>query len=213
MRNFDGAGAAGGVGPHFIGTLGGRYKVYVVPAMPADAFVMGYKGNSYATLVIDDSIDVSALEKGDIVEFIYDINGKVVFYPGTVLGYKLVFDCSEKEPSWTVDPEIAGGRRIYIKGDTGYGDYYRARVQASYGNVMHVKDGVVKFCGTGYDEYNDAANLSSAVKIIYNENLDKLYVGTINDIIDYRSAEERCSKIILLTGNGNTISAIIYNYE
>ena len=175
--------------------------------------VMGYKGNSYATLVIDDSIDVSALEKGDIVEFIYDINGKVVFYPGTVLGYKLVFDCSEKEPSWTVDPEIAGGRRIYIKGDTGYGDFYRARVQASYGNVMHVKDGVVKFCGTGYDEYNDAANLSSAVKIIYNENLDKLYVGTINDIIDYRSAEERCSKIILLTGSGNTISAIIYNYE
>ena len=47
MRNFDGAGAAGGVGPHFIGTLGGRYKVYVVPALPADAFVMGYKGNNF----------------------------------------------------------------------------------------------------------------------------------------------------------------------
>lgn len=47
MRNFDGTGAAGGVGPHFIGTLGGRYKVYVVPAMPADGFVMGYKGNNF----------------------------------------------------------------------------------------------------------------------------------------------------------------------
>lgn len=47
MRNFSGDASATGVGPHFIGTVGGRYKVYVVPAMPADAFVMGFKGNNF----------------------------------------------------------------------------------------------------------------------------------------------------------------------
>ena len=47
MRNFSGDASAAGVGPHFIGTVGGRYKVYVVPAMPADAFVMGFKGNNF----------------------------------------------------------------------------------------------------------------------------------------------------------------------
>lgn len=47
MRNFSGDASANGVGPHFIGTLGGRYKVYVVPAMPADAFVMGFKGGNF----------------------------------------------------------------------------------------------------------------------------------------------------------------------
>lgn len=47
MRNFDGAGAGNGVGPHFIGTLGGTYKIYVVPAMDPDTFVMGFKGNNF----------------------------------------------------------------------------------------------------------------------------------------------------------------------
>lgn len=47
MRNFDGTGATAGVGPHFIGTLGGKYKVYVVPQMDADEFVLGYKGTNF----------------------------------------------------------------------------------------------------------------------------------------------------------------------
>lgn len=47
MRNFDGAGAGNGVGPHLIGNLGGAYKVYVVPAMNPDTFVMGFKGNNF----------------------------------------------------------------------------------------------------------------------------------------------------------------------
>ena len=47
MRNFDGTGASDAVGPHFIGTLGGRYKVYVVPKMDENEFVMGYKGTNF----------------------------------------------------------------------------------------------------------------------------------------------------------------------
>jgi hypothetical protein len=47
MRNFDAAGASSGVGPHFIGTLGGKYKVYVIPQFPADQFLMGYKGTNF----------------------------------------------------------------------------------------------------------------------------------------------------------------------
>lgn len=47
MRNFDGTGASDAVGPHYIGTLGGKYKVYVVPLMEEDTFVMGYKGSNF----------------------------------------------------------------------------------------------------------------------------------------------------------------------
>jgi len=47
MRNFDGTGGTDAVGPHFIGTLGGRYKVYVVPLIDPDVFVMGYKGTNF----------------------------------------------------------------------------------------------------------------------------------------------------------------------
>lgn len=47
MRNFDGTGASDAVGPHFIGTLGSKYKIYVVPNMDADTFVMGYKGTNF----------------------------------------------------------------------------------------------------------------------------------------------------------------------
>jgi hypothetical protein len=47
MRNFDGTGATDAVGPHFIGTLGGRYKCYVVPLIDPDVFVLGYKGTNF----------------------------------------------------------------------------------------------------------------------------------------------------------------------
>lgn len=47
MRNFDGTGADNSVGPHFIGTLGGKYKVYVAPLIDEDTFVMGYKGSNF----------------------------------------------------------------------------------------------------------------------------------------------------------------------
>lgn len=47
MRNFDGTGGTDAVGPHFIGTLGGRYKVYVVPLIDPDVFLMGYKGTNF----------------------------------------------------------------------------------------------------------------------------------------------------------------------
>lgn len=47
MRNFDGSGASNAVGPHFIGTLGGKYKVYTVPLLDANTFVMGYKGSNF----------------------------------------------------------------------------------------------------------------------------------------------------------------------
>ena len=47
MRNFDGTGASQAVGPHFIGTLGGLYKVYVVPLLDVNTFVLGYKGSNF----------------------------------------------------------------------------------------------------------------------------------------------------------------------
>lgn len=47
MRNFDAASASTAVGPHLIGTLGGKYKVYVVPQFDPDAFVMGFKGGNF----------------------------------------------------------------------------------------------------------------------------------------------------------------------
>ena len=47
MRNFDATGSSDAVGPHFIGTLGGRYKCYIVPAIDPNVFVMGYKGTNF----------------------------------------------------------------------------------------------------------------------------------------------------------------------
>lgn len=47
MRNFTAAAASNAVGPHLIGTLGGKYKVYVVPQMDADSYVLGYKGSNF----------------------------------------------------------------------------------------------------------------------------------------------------------------------
>jgi hypothetical protein len=47
MRNFDASGSSDAVGPHFTGTLGGRYKCYIVPKMDPDTFVLGYKGTNF----------------------------------------------------------------------------------------------------------------------------------------------------------------------
>lgn len=47
MRQFDATGASDAVGPHYIGTLAGSYKVYMVPLMDENTFVMGYKGTNF----------------------------------------------------------------------------------------------------------------------------------------------------------------------
>jgi hypothetical protein len=60
MRNFDGTGGTDAVGPHFIGTLGGRYKVYVVPLIDPDVFVMGYKGTNFLETGLTEEVAVAA---------------------------------------------------------------------------------------------------------------------------------------------------------
>lgn len=47
MRNFDASGSSDAVGPHFIGTLNGKYKCYVVPRIDMNTFVLGYKGSNF----------------------------------------------------------------------------------------------------------------------------------------------------------------------
>lgn len=60
MRNFDGTGAMDSVGPHFIGTLGGKYKVYVVPLMEENTFVLGYKGSNFLETGLTEKVAVAA---------------------------------------------------------------------------------------------------------------------------------------------------------
>lgn len=49
LPEFDAAGLAGGQvnGPHFIGTLAGKWRVYKNPFYAPDVFLLGYKGSSY----------------------------------------------------------------------------------------------------------------------------------------------------------------------
>lgn len=43
---FESANAKDAVGPHFAGTLDGKWKVYFDPFLPSDAFLLGYKGST-----------------------------------------------------------------------------------------------------------------------------------------------------------------------
>ena len=47
LENFVPAGSGIATGPHFIGTLAGKYKVYKNPYYANNNFLMGYKGGSY----------------------------------------------------------------------------------------------------------------------------------------------------------------------
>lgn len=49
LPEFESAGLAGGQvnGPHFIGTLAGKWRVYKNPFYAPDVFLLGYKGSSY----------------------------------------------------------------------------------------------------------------------------------------------------------------------
>lgn len=60
MRNFEASGSSSAVGPHFTGTLGGKYKVYVVPQYPANKFVMGYKGTNFLETGLTNNYAVAA---------------------------------------------------------------------------------------------------------------------------------------------------------
>ena len=161
-------------------------------------------------LCLDEKIDVSSLERGDIVSFIYDIYGNPIFDERYTTGYELLYDWSKKQIPWNVNSD---GRVLYTVVNNEKNANYRAARQISYGNVTHVKDGVVKFSGNSYIGHNDVVNLSSAIKIVFNEAEDKLYIGGMEDIVDYKSAGENCSKILLVTRSGMTVCAFIYNFE
>ena len=78
---------------------------------------------------------------------------------------------------------------------------------------MYKKDSIVQWSAKDFGEYTDSGDLSAKTLVVYNELTEKVYTGSVDDIVDYTSAGEDCSKILYVTRGGAGSFAIVYNYK
>lgn len=166
-----------------------------------------------AKVYADSGVNIDKLERGDVVFFTYDYNGRVTKGDGFADGYELIFDCSEgpvediKQNHWLSDNPY--GYMLYTKPSSGN---YRGEFQISHGWVVGKKSTVVQISATAPNgKYTEAANLSGLTIVVCDKAEKEVKLGSIDDILDYNTVGEKCSEILYVTRGGAGNMVIIYN--
>ncbi len=205
-----------------MGGSGTSKKIFIVDKIEEGLYedevvtiVEGFENSSAKTVYVPSEIDLSGVEQGDVLAFTYDIKGNVMKSTENSIGVEVVFDCDKKMPAsysthWLENN--ASGHLLYNEGSKTSGNY-RSEFQISYGNVVYKKDSIVQWSAKDFGEYTDSGDLSGKIVIVYNELTEKVYTGSFDDIVDYKSAGEDCSKILYVTRGGAGSFAIVYNYK
>lgn len=178
--------------------------------------VKGFKGGAEATVKIpvSEGIKTETLRRGDVVMFAEDYSGNVVYYNGTPNGYKMIYEHSPQGPvageKWK-DNNLSGYKLYNTSDEKNW--HYWSSFQISFGNVMYKSDTVARWSSYGFDEYKEVADLNGLPIVVFDEFCDEVRAGSVADIVDYKSAAEKCSRILYFTQRGAGKLAVIYNYK
>lgn len=173
------------------------------------------------TFTVADNVDVSAYQKGDTVtiarndskitniKMMYDLSkggypDNTVWQGGTVL---------DDDGNPVTDENGNPYHPWYYKGGNGltyYGDY-----QCSFGYVLDKTDDILKWTYCKGSQRVDelwAKNItgSSSKLIIYDTESKQAYRGTIDDVRDYMSYGDECSRVLFSTRWNGFMTMIIY---
>ena len=177
-------------------------------------FVTGYSAGAKVELEVPEDISLVGLERGDIVRFYYDINGKIsdnikTGLPSMEIICKRSDIYENNSPGWTANTKYPN---LYSDQTSAELNYYRASIQFSYGFVNRVDGTLV---GWGYNDgsaVDEIANIPGSI-VIYDSSESerhRIRTGTVADISDYSSAGSDCSRIIYHTRGGGYVETFIY---
>lgn len=157
--------------------------------------------NAYCDVDINESI--SNVEQGDLIRYEVDTDNLAydieILYKASIGGI----------PTWRgVTPE----RSWYHSSST-----YRQTFQLSFGYVSKKGNNVL---GWGYskgdttDEVYDIGSFNIPI-MVYDAKLNeknRTYIGSLNDVLDYETVGDACSKIVFHTWDTNGQALAVYNY-
>ena len=170
--------------------------------------MIGYEDGVYVTYDIPENVNIGTLDTGDLVQFYYDAKGNITKSPSDDKpDVEILYSPKDNRPDWN-----SNGRAVYSEVNDAAVNYYRAAFQLSFGYVSRVRGTLVSWGYTTGSEIDETVSIPGTV-VVYDESKvgnQRVYLGSINDILDYTSAGDNCSRIILKTRYGVYGAAYIY---
>lgn len=200
--------------------ISGNYGMYtplvivdnVTEVLDSDGSVVkcieGMKNGSNVSINIPDEVDISNVGSGDIIKLHYGINGQVIPSFNSEADVVVYYDYSAsgngKKPNWSnVVEDGKGGAYLLASAGQSVFESYRADTQLSFGYVAKKTSKSLWWDGVTPGVATEMCNVDGLPVVIYDSSRrdgNKLYKGSIDDIEDFTSAGNECSRVILHTG-------------
>lgn len=170
----------------------------------------GYQNGGKKTVYDDERMDFSGVAQGDILSFAYDKDG-TLRKKSAKIPYDFIYDCSTKTAPSSFSRQ---GDLLLYKPSSAEVQYYRREgMQLSWGDVISKNGTVIEINGIGGDECTEIFDTKGYYVLVYDETSEKLYLGSVDDIVDKESAGENSSKVIIETSGASFNGVIVYNYK
>lgn len=178
----------------------------------------GYLSGTYYEYEIDDEINLGDIERGDLVQLHFDVNGNVIpSYTAAEDDVVVLYDYSRYQGGRPTDTSIwknivEGGHCYLAVGAASYGGYH-ARMQLSFGYANSKAGDMIKMGYASGENFDEIFNTKAVKVTVFDKSLkgkEQVYIGTIDDILDYESTGDECSTLIVHTRDCDPKSLIVY---
>lgn len=178
----------------------------------------GYLSGTYYEYEIDDAINLGDIERGDLVQLHFDANNNIIpSYTTAEADVVVLYDYSKYKGGRPTDTTVwkgivEGGPCYFATGAASYGGYY-ARMQLSFGYANSKVGNMIKIGYTSGENFDEIFDTKAVKVTVFDKSLrgdEQVYVGTIDDILDYESTGNECSSVIIHTRDCDPKSLIVY---
>lgn len=182
----------------------------------------GYLNGIYTEYTLDSEIEIGDIEQGDLVKLHFDYYGNPIpTYDSSEDDIVVVYDYSlwkgnRPDDSTGVWENIVDGGRCYLASGTTLGSAvgYYSRLQLSFGYAHKRRGSMLEMGYNSGAEFDEIFNTTAVKVVVYDAMEDKkenrVYVGTIDDIMDYESVGENCSGCLVQTRDMDPMCLIVY---
>lgn len=182
----------------------------------------GYSNGAYTEYVLAPEIKLGDITQGDIVKLHFDYYGTPI--PSYTTGEEdvvVVYDYSlwkggRPTAETGVWKNVTEGGICRLAAGTTRGDVdtYYARCQLSFGFANERVGDMVRIGYASGADFDEVFKTTSVKTIVYDKNArsasTKIYAGTVNDIVDYKSNGDECSGVLIQTRDMDAMCLWIY---
>ena len=168
-----------------------------------------YQGVTYGERVLADGAINVNLQRGDIIRFALNSRDEIL---------SVSIEFFKDEPVSIADQQRpVSYPNLPVNTQNGWGQTATSGYRLLYGEIFVREKTIARFIygatantQNGMREKNEVINLSRVSIMVYNSVSDKVYPGTLDDIITVTSNPNGASKVVIRQQNGDTIDLVIY---